>query len=152
MSATNSKSRPVWQDRFRAPSPDELVDAFNKQTGSLIQHTRERLRAGEGVKEELSLQGVWNWTFVFRVPNDSPLGWAYLVPDPAKPRVAVPVPDDIITELPIRKLSKFIRDGLVHAPRVDGIRWATWDLLNKTQAGDIVALADLSLRLTRIER
>lgn len=152
MSSASQKCRAAWPDRFRVPTPDELLNPFNKQVGALIEHVRERLLATEAVKEEISFQGVWNWTFVYRLPNDSDLGWAYLVPDPAKPRISVPVQDDIVADLPIRKLSKFIRDGLIHAPMVNGVRWATWDLVNKTQADDILSLAELSTRLVKVER
>jgi hypothetical protein len=152
MSSSSSKSRPAWPDRFRAPSADDLLAPFNKQVAALLEHARTKLRAVEGVKEEISWQGVWNWTFVYRIPGDGERAWAYLVPDPAKPRIAVTVFDDIIPDLPIRKLSKYIRDGLTHAPVVDGVRWPHWDISNRTQVDDIVSLAQLKLKLANVER
>lgn len=146
-----SKTRVAWLDRFKAPSADDLLCPFNKQSSALIEHTRQKLRTCEGVKEEISWHGVWNWSFVYRLPGEE-RAWAYLIPDPAKPRVVLPVFDDVLPELPLRKLSKFIRDGLTHAPMVDGLRWACWDLLNKTQADDIVSLAQMRPRMADSER
>ncbi|HYE61507.1 MAG TPA: hypothetical protein VD997_05895 [Phycisphaerales bacterium] len=147
-----SKTRLAWLDRYKAPTPDDLLAPFNKQSAALIEHTRQKLRACEGVKEDIAWHGVWNWAFVYRMSGDAERAWAYLIPDPAKPRVVLPVLDDALPELPIRKLTKFIRDGLTHAPMVDGLRWASWDLLNKTQADDIVSLAQMRPRMAGSER
>lgn len=152
MSAQTSKSRVAWLDRFRAPSPEDLLAPFNKQSSSLLEHARQRLLGVDGVKEDISWHGVWNWTFVYRIPGEGERAWAYLIPDPAKPRIAVPVDDEIIPDLPIRKLSKFIRDGLTHAPTVDGVRWSCWDIANRTQVEDIVSLAQHKLKLADAER
>jgi hypothetical protein len=146
-----SKTRLAWLDRFKAPTPDDLLAPFNKQSSALIEHTRQKFRSVEGVKEDLGWHGVWNWTFSFRVPGEE-RPWAYLIPDPARPRVSIPVMDEMIPDLPIRKLSKFVRDGLAHAPVVDGVRWASWDHLSKTQADEIVSLAQLRLKLAIAER
>jgi hypothetical protein len=151
MSATSNKNRLAWVDRFRTPTASELLAPFNKQVTGMIEHAREGFRAVEGVKEDLSWHGVWNWTFVYRLPGEGEPAWAYLVPDPMKPRIAVPVEDELIPELPLRKMSKFIRDGLTHAPVVDGVRWATWDLHNRTQGDDIVSLAGMKLKLANAQ-
>ena len=145
MTAPAPKARVVWMDRFRTPTIDDLLGAFNKQLGGMLEHTREKLLDVEGVKEEVSWQGVWRWTLVYRMPGEGDRGWAYLILDPTKPRLAVPVTDELISDLPMKKFSKFVRDGLTHAPTVDGVRWAQWELQGKTQADEILALAELKL-------
>ncbi len=77
---------------------------------------------------------------------------AYLVSGPSKPRLAVPVPDELITELPLKKLSKYVRDGLAHAPTVDGVRWAHWEVQGKTQVDDILSLAAYKLTTDKVGR
>lgn len=151
MSAPSIKPRQAWQDRFRTPTIDELVAGFNKQLAGAVNHARERLLATEGIKEEVSWQGVWRWTLVYRIPGDD-RAWAYIVMDPTKPRLAIPVPDELIAELPVKKLSKFVRDGLAHAPSVDGLRWAHWDIQGKTQADDILSLTEFKLSAAKVER
>ena len=152
MSASALKPRQAWMDRFRTPTVDELLAGFNKQLGGVANHARARMLAVEGVKEEVSWQGVWHWTLVYRIPGDGERGWAYLVMDPAKPRLAVPVPDELISELPLKKLSKYVRDGLAHAPSVDGVRWAHWEVQGKTQVDDILSLASFKLATAKAER
>ena len=147
MSAHSSKGRVAWLDRFRAPSSDELLSPFNKQTSALLEHARQKFLGVESSKEEIVWHGVWNWTYVYRIPGEGERAWAYLIPDPAKPRIAVPIDDEIIPDLPLRKLSKYIRDGLTHAPKVDGLRWSCWDITNRTQVEDIVSLAQNKLKL-----
>src|SRR3954463_5798839 len=145
MSSPAHKTRIAWMDRFRTPTVDELFSPFNKQLGAVLEHIRTRVLEVEGAKEEISWQGVWRWTLVYRTPVEPERGWAYLVLDPAKPRLAVPIGDDLVSELPVKKLSKFVRDGLAHAPMVDGLRWAQWEVLTKTQADEILTLADFKL-------
>jgi hypothetical protein len=152
MSAPALKNRQAWMDRYKAPTVDELLSSFNKQLGGVVHHARERMLAIDGVKEEVSWQGVWRWTLVYRIPGEGERGWAYLVMDPSKPRLAVPVPDELISDLPVKKLSKFVRDGLAHAPTVDGVRWAHWEIQGKTQADDILSLAQFKLNAAKVER
>jgi hypothetical protein len=151
MSATSSKARVAWLDRFRAPAAEDLLAPFNKQTSALLEHARRKLLAVDGIREELCWHGIWNWSFVFRLLGDGERAWAYLIPDPARPRIAIPIDDEIIPDLPVRKLSKFIRDGLTHAPVVDGVRWSCWDIQNRTQVEDIVSLAQHKLKLANAQ-
>jgi hypothetical protein len=145
MSASAPKARVAWMDRYRTPTVEDLMAGFNKQIAGAVEHARERLLAIETMKEELSWQGVWRWTLVYRLPSEGSQAWAYLVMDPTKPRLSVPVPDELIPELPVKKLSKFVRDGLAHAPSVDGLRWPHWELQGKTQADEILSLADFKM-------
>ena len=52
----------------------------------------------------------------------------------------------------MKKLSKFVRDGLAHAPAVDGVRWAQWEIQGKAQADDILSLAELKLGAAKSSR
>jgi hypothetical protein len=152
MSAPVLRSRFAWSDRFRTPTVSDLLASFNKHLAGVVNHTRERLLAVDGVKEEVSWQGVWNWTLVYRIPGEGERGWVYLVPDPSKPRLAIPVQDELIAELPVKKLSKFVRDGLAHAPSVDSVRWAHWEIQGKNQADDILSLAESKLGAAKVAR
>ena len=92
MAATRMKARPVWDDRFRTPGVEHLLGAFPKQLGGVVEHARGKLLAVAGVQEEVSWQGVWKWTLLYRLPEHGDgRAWVYVVPDPARPRMAVPV-------------------------------------------------------------
>lgn len=141
MSATAaSKHRQCWADRFETPEWPELLDQMPKAASSLLEYAHAKLGAIEALREEISWQGVWCWTLVFRQGGEGGRGLAYLVPDPARPRVCIPVPNALIPGLPIKKLSKFVRDGLLHAPAVDAVRWACWHVQSRSQVDELMAL------------
>jgi len=121
---------------------DDLLGGFPKQLGGVVEHARGKLLAAAGVHEEVNWQGVWKWTLLYRLPEHGDgRAWVYVVPDPVRPRMAVPVAEGTIAELPLKKMSKYIRDGLAHAATVDGVRWPQWDVQTKAQVDDVMSLA-----------
>lgn len=147
-----TKTRIAWEDKFRTPTPEELLLGPSKQPESLIAECRERLMALEGVTEELSWHGVpWRWTFAYRMEDaEDTRPLAYVVPQPGKGRVSIPLTHTQIAALPLRKLSKFIRDGLLHAPDVGGVRWVQWEPTAKSQIDEIMKIAEVKLGLCRV--
>lgn len=145
---TGSKTRVAWEDRFRVPTPEELLQAPTKQADSLMAECRERLLGLDGVSEELSWHGVpWRWTFAYRLEDaDLTRAFAYLVPQPGRARIAVPLTQPQLAALPLRKLSKFIRDGLLHATEVGGVRWAQWEPTARTQCEEILKIVEIKLQ------
>lgn len=137
--ASVSKPRAAWEDRFRRPTVDELFDGLNKQLSSLAESWRARMRETPGVREELAWQGIpFRWTLVYR--NDArPV--AYLVPQPVKAYVAIPIASDAVNRLPLRKLSKPVRDSLGAASLVNGQYWAQWELQSKAQLDELMLIA-----------
>lgn len=142
MPSLNLRSRDAWTDRFRAPSVEELKQPLGKQLGQLLEATRQRLVDFAGVREELSWQGIpWRWTLVYRWDAEPDRPWAYVIPEPGKPRLALPLSAELIARLPARKLSKPVRDGIVHATEVASVRWAQWELTSKAQLEEILSIA-----------
>ncbi|MFZ4498571.1 MAG: hypothetical protein ACOYMX_02575 [Burkholderiales bacterium] len=78
---------------------------------------------------------------------DEARAWAYMVPDPTKLRVAIPVPASMMTEMPVKKLPKFVRDGLLHAPLVGQIKWPMWEVQGKGQVDDVMELCRYKLAM-----
>lgn len=135
------KIRLPWEDQFRVPTLDDLRGHYPKQLGNLIEVARERLLQFNGVREEVSWQGLpWRWTLVYRCPQDPVRAWAYLVPDPEKPKLSLPLTDEQVQALPMRRLKKFVRDGVLCARKVDSVYWATWDITNRAQLDEVLDL------------
>lgn len=135
-------ARGAWEDRFKTPSPDDLFDSLNKQVGALVDSARQRLRGFPGVVEELSWQGLpWRWTLTYRLPGDNGRAWAYLIPDPVKPQIALPVPTQMVGSLPMHRFKKHVKDGVLQGRMVDGVYWATWEITSKGQLAEIFELA-----------
>ncbi len=142
MARTIQKPRLAWEDRFRKPSVDDLLEPFNKPVRHLIDLARERLSGFDGMTEEVAWQGIpWRWTFVYRFRDEAPRAWAYLVPDPVKPQIALPLIPEVTETLRIKRLSRFIRDRIVFATQVNGVRWAQWEIASKGQLDEVLELA-----------
>lgn len=140
MAVTAVKPRKLWENRFETPTWDELTEVLPKHAAALLEYARERLAAVDGTRESLGWQGVWCWTLVIRHPRAEDRGLAYLVPDPSRPRVCIPVANALIPQLPVKKLSRFVRDGLLHAPAVDQVRWACWSIQARAHVDELMTL------------
>lgn len=142
MASSANRGRPAWSDRFRQPTAKELVEGVAEPAVGAVRALREALLAGRGDDgaEVVTWRGVWKWTLAYR-GSDRP--FAYVIADPAKPRLSIPVSDAALAELALRKLSRVVRDGLSHAPNVDGVRWATWDVQSEQQAEELIVLVRL---------
>lgn len=137
--ATTPKGRAHWSDRFQVPTPRKLTDALPPAALPVFLHARNTLKSLFHATECIAWQGVWCWTFTYRIHGSShPV--AYLVPDPTRPRLCVPIEDSVIIDLPLKKLSRAVRDGLAHSPLVSGIRWTQWELLNLTTLDEVFAI------------
>lgn len=136
------KERVAWEDRFTAPTADELLANFGKQQSQLIEIAREGLLGCEGVTERVMWLGIpWRWTLAYGVEGSGDRPWAYLVPQPGKPLVALPMTTEMVKSLPIRRLPKFIRDVIAFSPRVAGVHWMQWELTGRGMVEELLGLA-----------
>lgn len=133
-------SRSPWEDRFRTPTAAELRGALAPQFHVPFEHARAKLTQIPGASETIRWHGVWKWTFEYACAGESHGEvFAFLVADPARPRVCISVTDAAMSGMDLRKLSKGVREGLASAPAVDGTRWATWDVTSKSGVDEIGA-------------
>ncbi|MBS0197516.1 MAG: hypothetical protein JSR77_12230 [Planctomycetes bacterium] len=130
----------MWQDRFRAPTAIDLIEGIDKPVRATVVHARNTLVKDRDIQERVAWQGVWKWTLTYRHVSSPDRAWAYIVPDPAKPRVCVPMPDAALNLLPVKSTPKYVRESLAFAPVVDGVRWPVWDLPSRQQVDDVLGL------------
>lgn len=139
MNRRATKLRTCWEDRFRTPVVSELRGVLNKPQEHLLEVAREGLLALEGVQECIEWRGIpWRWTLAYAVDTRA---LAYLVPQPGKPRIAIPLADDILAAMDLRKASKAVRDAIMFAPRVAEVIWPVWDLQTRAQIDELVGVA-----------
>ena len=94
------------------------------------------------VVESIVWHGVpWRWTFAFASESEPERPWAYLVPQPGRLLLAMPLTHEQIASLPMRKLSKPVRDALALAARVGGVYWAQWPLTARAQVEELIVIA-----------
>jgi hypothetical protein len=141
MQVVTVKARLAWEDRFRAPTWEELRNASNRQMASLLEHAREKLVRLPNVRERLAWHGIpWRWSLAFSVPCDPDRPVAFLVPQPNHPRLAVPLPAEVLAQINLPRYSKPVREAILHAPQVAGVRWPAWELLNRNQFAELLDL------------
>lgn len=136
----------AWANRFRRPGADELVSAVGSNGAAIIRAGRERLSGFPGVSEDLRWCGIpWRWAFAYTHKEQTEPALAYLVPQPSKPVLVVPVPPEMLGTLPMKRLSKPVRDGIVFASIVGQTRWAQWELSAVSQLDELMDVIGLRL-------
>ena len=139
MAYASATSRAPWADRFRTPDVDDLLAPHAGPMVELIESARKRLLELDGIQETIVWRGIpWRWTFEYQFHGSS--GWASIIPEPDRPQIALPLPIDVIESLPMRRLKKAIRDGIIHGREVRRTRWCSWDITTMTQLDDIMDL------------
>ncbi|MCC6427906.1 MAG: hypothetical protein IT435_13935 [Phycisphaerales bacterium] len=144
MSTAGSRSRTVWEDRFRTPTFDHLRELSNKQIAGVVDAARGKLLAIPDIKESIAWLGLpWRWSLEYRLPLDPDRAWAVLVMQPNKPAIAIPLPAGVLSRMTLSKLPRAIRDGLRATPSVAGIYWPCWECPGKTQVDEVMQVVEI---------
>lgn len=140
--AWGSSLKCAWNDKFRMPEVAQLRAGLTKPLQSVFDDAREELKQLEGVSESVSWQGVpWRWTLVYamaEMPSERAL--AYLVPDPQRVQMCVPLNQEQIEKIPMKRLKKSIRDGVLYARSVASVWWPTWDIQTRGALDEVLEL------------
>lgn len=136
------KARNAWEDRFQTPRVEDLLGVFTKAQLQLIEQARESILSLGGVSETISWLGIpWRWTLAFEVDGASERPWVYIIPQPGKPILALPMRGELVRSLSNKRLPKFVRDVMVMSPKVAGVHWMQWELTGRGQVEELVSLA-----------
>jgi hypothetical protein len=129
----------MWENRFEVPTMADLTRPYAKPMHDLFDTAKKRLGSFEGVTKELAWQGPsWKWCLTYQNPKDQTDAWAYLVPHPDFVIIAIPMKIELATSLPMRRLKRFVRDGLVAGHRTGDTLWPWWAINNKTSLEDVL--------------
>ena len=113
-------TRPLWHDRFSRPEIDDLIEAIGRDHRSHFVKLREHLGKTEELTETLEWRGLpWRWALVYRLADDEE-AVVYLVPNPEVPSAVMHVTHGEARDLPVRKFSRYVREGLGSAPSGGG--------------------------------
>ncbi len=115
-----------WKDQFNQPLPDDLRALVTGDAKKAFDRARSRLHALGELSEDVQWFGdCWYWSLAFmREGSDEPL--ALLIPSPEDFQMAAPLDHDFLSQLSIRRLKRFVRDGLELAMPPHNTRWAFW--------------------------
>lgn len=146
MVSSNTPPIPAWMNKFARPGPERVLDDLSSDHRVLFDRARGLLRDVGGVRETFDWRGIpMRWSFAY---EQTGMPIAYLVPEPDRPHTTLPLPMALLESLDIRKLSRPIREGILHGKQVSGTVWAEWDLASANLASDVAAL--LSCRRTQV--
>ena len=146
-----AKTRLPWEDRWIEPELSQLVKPIEDQQRRAFSTLISNIDDMERVDRTLTWYGpAWKWTIEYQLLNTSGESMqvlAYLVPSNSGPLVCVPLTGKVIEQLPMRRLNKFIRNGIRSAKCAVKIHWAVWNLSASTE---VTHLMDLMKRKHKI--
>jgi hypothetical protein len=138
----------AWSDKFRVPTAVEIREGLAVQSRPVLDEARHRLSELPGVSESLVWQGVpWRWTFVYAGTEHDSRASAYLIPDPQRLQVCIPLSQEQIEQFPLKRMKKSIRDGIVYARNVGGVWWPTWEVPTVGALGEVIDLLNRKNKL-----
>ena len=129
----------AWQDRWSEPTLDELLADLTAQQRRSIKKLMAKIADLNPIHQDLVWYGPsWKWTIRFMLdaqpPEDDSQVLCYIVPSIEQPLACVPLADPVIETLPMRRLSKYIREGIRSAKRAVEISWASWSFQTDSEA------------------
>jgi hypothetical protein len=133
------ETRGAWSDRFRTPSMDDLLGPLPRAARTAMVHASATLTTARGFTESLRWHGVWKWSCSYESPAATERAAAYLIPDPQRPRLCVPVCSSAAAMLQTRSTPAFIRHALESCPVVDGVHWPIWQVEGKQMINELFA-------------
>jgi len=140
-----------WEDRWAMPELDQLLKPIEEQRRKVVDILIKQIGEYPGVHQTLIWHGTaWKWTLQFSLyGEDGELidTLAYLVPNPESPVLCVPLKPQTVEKLPLKRLNRYIRDGIRVAKRAVEIYWAVW---NPTAVTETEHLMDLIKRRHKI--
>lgn len=148
-----------WEDRWSQPSVPQLLDPLKAHHRRAFDHLMGYLDAVEEAERSVVWYGPsWKWTIHYTLPGlpakpakagarravkPAPVErrtLGYLVPKAEGPMVCLPLSEAEIAELPLPKLSKFVRDGIKLAKCAVAIHWACWSPSTQAETLQIIEL------------
>lgn len=144
MTSNTLSPRLPWQDRWTQPTVKQLLDPLNAQHRRVFEQLMEDIQKLDKVEFSPRWYGPsWHWTLDYRITpvgSKEPVTLCFLVPKVGSPITCVPLTDEQIEALPIRRLNKVVRDGIKSAKCAVSLHWATWTPNNLTETGHLIDL------------
>ena len=139
--AATAKKALVWEDKFNEPEIDALREQYPKAFRVLFDDARERILGFGEVTEELVWEGLpWRWCLRYTKPKDPTRAFVFLVPNPEKPRIGIPFTGEMLQNMPLHRLKKYMKETLVASHDVGGKFWTEFEFQSKSQLDDAMDL------------
>ena len=149
MSKTAYTTRLPWQDRWTEPTFEQLIDPIKAKEAhhKALSSVMAGLEGFEGIQRRIIWAGQgWQWCIEYTLAGshetgpDNPDAMAYVVPDPEQPFIAIPLRDEHIEQVPLRRVNRFIRDQIRSAKCAVDIHWCKWSPSAQTEVDHLMDL------------
>ena len=152
----------VWTNRWAPPTDEQLLSNLTGNTENHVRNLIQRVEdAAPGVERRVVWHGTsWRWTIQFTSPSTLGFNDASdqedepgrdllytIVPNPLEVLVVIPLRPEHLEHLPIRRLNRYIRDGIRNAKWAVDLRWVKWIPTANTE---VEHLLDLLKRKAKI--
>lgn len=132
-----------WHDRFARPEAADLARLYEPERAAVLDHLLDMIGTRTGARPATEWRGIaWRWTLVFTRPTDAE-PWAYIIPTDERPTLALPVPANPLPQAQLKRMARFIRDTIRHAPRVGRVCWIEFPIETAGQIDDLRTFIDL---------
>ena len=144
MTCVTRQPRLAWEDRWSQPELTQLLEPIKEPYRQPFEQLIERIDDYAEVERSLDWCGdAWKWTIHY-VLHDGSGGQGqtlcYLVPRHDSPVICIPLTDQLIQKLPMKRLGKVVRDGIKSAKCAVSTYWATWSPGNRTEVDQLLDL------------
>jgi len=149
MAKVTPTPRLPWQDRWTIPTLKQLVEPLSPHHRKAFETLRDELEGFADVQCRTNWYGPsWNWTLEYTTSSrgGDPDCLAYLVPKTTGPVICVTLVDELIEDLPIRRLNRYIREGIKSAKCAISSHWAIWNPNNQVEVSHIIDLIQRKYR------
>jgi hypothetical protein len=148
MNAAIKTYRHAWEDRWVEPTLAQLLEPYKDPAKRKVVDTLlEKLGHFPGIEYELIWYGsAWRWTACYSLLNGKGQRievMAYFVPNPAGPLLCIPMSEEVVSRLPIKRLNRIIREGIRSSKCAVSLHWAVW---SPSALTEVDHLADLFKR------
>jgi len=146
-----AKAQPpsAWEDRWNAPTLEALLAPLDENRHKQITALIDRISEYPGIGHKLIWHGVsWRWCLQMNLHTEAgEREFAYIVPHPETPTIWFPMSSHVVDRLPMRRLNRYIRDGIRSAKMAVDVHWAKWP---PTAGTEVEHLMDLVKRLHKM--
>ena len=138
-----------WEDRWTTPTLEQLLEPVDENRRKVIDALIERINAYEGMEQALVWHGTsWRWSLQITLTSARGTApFAYIVPNPEAPVICLPLTQATVDRLPIKRLNRFIREGIRSAKCAVDTHWAKW---TPSAGTEVEHLMDLVKRLHKL--
>ena len=155
MSRFATASRLPWEDRWTEPSVRQLLEPVPARHRHQLKAIIDELDAYEDLAQRVVWYGPgWNWTIQYQF-SSAPVSacdvLCYVVPRLESPQVCVPLRSQEIEGLPMRRLSRIVREGIRSAKCAVTVNWAMFTPSSSSETEQLIDLIRRKHKATTTE-